>query len=409
MSAQRKVPYNVILASIWLTVASAALVALVYKWRALLFHLVIATFVALVLNPLVNWLERRGMHRGPAILAVVILAFLFFGGLIAAVAAPISSQGVNFAKHAPQYLQQAQKHKGPLAALAKRFGLDKELTKAAPAISRTLAKIPSQIVGVLRRAASTVVSVATVLILAIFMLVEGPTLVSAVLAGIPDSKREQIRLVGATTSSVVSSYTIGVIALAILNGLVTAVALGATGVPFVTSLAVWAGIVDVLPIVGGLLGIVSAGLFAFVHSIVAGIVVVSVMFGYQQVKNHALYPVAVGRAVQLNALLVLVTVLAGSELMGIPGALLAIPVAGTLHAILVEFAPPQARAFLRHPELAGTPAPKGRPSGTGSEAVQATESRGGGGTDTGTDEALAEEASSVRGPRLRRILTWLGR
>lgn len=365
----RRVPYNVILASIWLTVASAATIALVYLWRALIFHLILAAFLALVLNPAVRRLEKFGLHRGPAILLVVILFFILFAGLIAAVAAPISSQGVNFAKHAPQYLQQAEQHKGPLSAFAHRFHLDKELTKAAPAISRTLSKLPSRTVGVLRQAASTVVSVATVLILAIFMLVEGPTFVSAFLAGVPDGKREQVRLVGATTSTVVSRYTLGVVGMGVLNGIVTAVVLKATGVPFVTSLAVWAGLVDILPIIGGLVAIVSAGLFALAHSLVAGIVVVVVMFAYQQVKNHALYPLAVGRAVQLNALLVLVAVLAGSELMGITGALLAIPVAGALHAVLVEFAPPNVQAFLRHPEQ-HSPAPAGRPEGAGSEAVE---------------------------------------
>ena len=109
--------------------------------------------------------------------------------------------------------------------------------------------------------------------------------------------------------------------------------------------------------------------FAFAHSVVAGIVVVAVMFAYQQVKNHVLYPLAVGRAVQLNALLVLVAVLAGSTLMGIAGALLAIPIAGTLHAIIVEFAPPPVRMFLRHPEMSHAPStvapkPAGEAAGT---------------------------------------------
>jgi predicted PurR-regulated permease PerM len=401
----RKVPYNVILAAIWLTVASAASIALVYKWRALIFHLVIAAFFALVLNPAVKRLERAGMSRGPAILVVVILAFLSFAGLIAAVAAPITSQGVNFAKHAPQFLQQAQQGRGPLAAFARKFHLDKELTKAEPAISRTLAKVPSEIVGVLRSAASTAFSVATVAILAIFMLIEGPSLISAFLAAIPDSKREQIRLVGTTTSRVVSGYTLGVVGLGILNGAVTAISLSATGVPFVTSLAVWAGLVDVLPIIGGLIAIVSAGLFAFAHSLVSGIIVVAVMLGYQQVKNHVLYPVAVGRAVRLNALLVMVAVLAGSELMGIPGALLAIPVAGALHAIIVEFAPDPARAFLRHPDLSGTPAPAGVPSGVGADAVGESTAD----NDGAADHALVEEARTARGSRLRRILNRLGR
>ncbi|GAC1365036.1 MAG: hypothetical protein NVSMB32_08230 [Actinomycetota bacterium] len=206
--------------------------------------------------------------------------------------------------------------------------------------------------GLLRAAASTAFTVAIVLILAIFMLVEGPSVVSAFLAGIPDDRRDAVRRVGQTTSYVVSRYTLGVAAMGLANGVVTAAVLGLTGVPFVGSLAIWAGLVDILPIVGGLIGIVPAGLFAFAHSVVAGVVVVGVMFAYQQVKNHVLYPLAVGRAVQLNALLVIVAVLAGSELMGIAGALLAIPVAGALHAMILEFAPAPARAFLRQEERA---------------------------------------------------------
>lgn len=400
MTESRKVPYNVILASIWLVIASAAVVALVYKWRILIFHLVIAGFIALVLNPAVKRLERFGMHRGPAILAVVALAFLLFAGLIAAVAAPITAQGVNFAKHAPQYLQQAQHQKGPLAAFARKFHLDKQLTKAEPAISRTLSKVPSEIFGVLRQAASTAFSVAIVLILAIFMLVEGPSLVSAFLVAVPDANRERVRLVGATTSTVVSGYTLGVLGLAILNGIVTAAALSATGVPFVTSLAVWAGIADILPIIGGLIGIVPAGLFAFAHSLVSGIVVVAVMLAYQQVKNHVLYPVAVGRAVRLNALLVMVAVLAGSELMGIAGAILAIPAAGALHAIIVEFAPAPARAFLRHPELAEEvpPVVPGVPAHDTSAPMD----------ELSEEPVLGEHADGTKGPKRTRLSRWLG-
>jgi predicted PurR-regulated permease PerM len=350
-----RVPYRVILAAIWLTIASIASLALLYRLHDVVFDLVLAAFIALVLNPAVNRLQRLGMGRGPAILAAVAVFFLIFVGLGAAVAAPITSQGVKFAKQAPLYLRQAQEGKGPVGAFAKRFHLENQLRKAVPAISRSLSRLPIQVVGVLRSAATTAFRVAIVIILAIFMLVEGPALLGAFMAGVPPDRKESMRAIGQTTARVVSGYTLGVVALGFLNGLVTALALAVMGVPFVSSLAVWAGVVDVLPIVGGLIGIVPAALFAFAHSVVAGIVVVAVMFGYQQVKNHVLYPLAVGRAVQLNALLVLVAVLAGSTLMGIAGALLAIPIAGTLHAIIVEFAPEPVRTFLRHPELSHSP------------------------------------------------------
>src|SRR5439155_1669360 len=101
-------PSRPILAGIWLTIASIASIGLLYRLHEVVFDLVLATFIALVLNPVVLRLQRVGLGRGPAILAVTAIFFLVFVGLGAAVAAPITSQGVKFAKQAPQYLKQAQ-------------------------------------------------------------------------------------------------------------------------------------------------------------------------------------------------------------------------------------------------------------------------------------------------------------
>src|SRR5256885_1605385 len=109
-----RVPYRVILAAIWLTIASVASLGLLYRLQDVVFDLVIATFIALVLNPVVVRLQRLRMGRGPAILAVTSLSFLLLVGIGAAVAAPLTSQGVKFAKQAPQYLRQAQDGKGPV-------------------------------------------------------------------------------------------------------------------------------------------------------------------------------------------------------------------------------------------------------------------------------------------------------
>src|SRR5689334_10778271 len=108
-----RVPYRVILAAIWLTIASIASRGLVYRLHDVVFDLVLATLIALVLKPVVIRLQRVGFGRGPAILTVTAAFFLLFVGIGAAVAAPITSQGVKFAKQAPQYLRQAQEGKGP--------------------------------------------------------------------------------------------------------------------------------------------------------------------------------------------------------------------------------------------------------------------------------------------------------
>ncbi len=217
-----RVPYRIILASIWLTIASAAALGLLYRLRDLVFHLVVAAFIAMVLNPIVLRLQRIGFSRGPAILAATAAFFLLFLGIGATVAAPITSQGVSFARRAPGYLRQAQEGKGPVGTFARRFHLQKQLSKAVPAIDRYLSKLPAQVVGLLRSAASTAFSVAIVVILALFMLIEGPAFVGAFMAGVPPGRKESVRAVGETASRVVSGYTIGVVILAVLSGIVTA-------------------------------------------------------------------------------------------------------------------------------------------------------------------------------------------
>jgi predicted PurR-regulated permease PerM len=308
------------------------------KLKTLVFHIVLAIFIALVLSPAIERLARTRLSRGASIAVVVIAVAIAAAGIGATVATPLASSGIKFARNAPEYLREAAVGKGPLARTAARFHLQKQLAKSVPSISKALSHISTDVLSFGRRVASAAFAAAIVLILAIFMLVEGPRMVGNAIVAIPEQRRDAARRIGRSVARVVSGYTTGVLLMAALNGLVTVAALTATGTPFVVPLAVWAAVVDILPIVGGLLGIVPAGLFAFGKSLPAGIIVIVVMFLYQQVKNHLLYPVLVGRAVQMNSLLVLVTVLVGADLGHVAGAVLAIPVAGTLQTFLIEIA-----------------------------------------------------------------------
>jgi predicted PurR-regulated permease PerM len=122
------------------------------------------------------------------------------------------------------------------------------------------------------------------------------------------------------------------------------IALRTTGVPFATVIAIWAGIVDFLPLVGGLLAGVPAVGLAFLHSIPAGVVTIVVFLVYQQIENHVLYPLIVSRTVHLNSLLVLLSVLLGAEVGSIVGssfgaicgAIFAVPGAGVLQLTSIE-------------------------------------------------------------------------
>ncbi|MCA1833534.1 MAG: AI-2E family transporter [Actinomycetota bacterium] len=331
------IPYRAIFTAVWIAILSGAFVLLVVQLKTVIFHLVLAVFIALVLNPAVTRLQRF-MKRGKAIALVIVGVSLGAAGIGTAIAAPLASQAVNIAQNAPEYIREASTGQGPLANVARRFHLENQLEKSAPTISKRLSRLSTQVIGVGRRIASGAFTAAIVLILAIFMLVEGPKLVGDFVAALPEDRRDAARRIGHSTTRVVSGYTLGVLFMATLNGLVAAIALGATGTPFVIPLAVWAAVVDILPIVGGLFAIVPAALFAFGHSLTAGIIVVVAMLVYQQVKNHVLYPVLVGRAVNLNSLLVLIAVLVGADLGHVAGAILAIPIVGTLQTVVVEAA-----------------------------------------------------------------------
>jgi len=329
------IPYRLILAIIWCAVGSGLFLLLAYFLRRLLFHLVIAAFLALVLTPPVTKLQRR-IGRGKAIALILGLTFIAAVGIGTLIAAPLTTQAVKFAEHAPQVIQDAAQGKGGVGRLARKFHLQNQLKKAGPGLSNTLSRLSGQVLSFGRRIASAAFTAAIVVILAIFMLVEGPRSVDWLLRTIPDRHRPAARRVGRAMLRVVSGYTTGVLLLAFLNGAVAGVAMTVTHTQFVLPLAVWAAVIDILPIVGGLLSIIPAGLFAFVHSVPAGIAVVLAILVYQQIKNHLLYPVVVGRAVQLNSLLVLVAVLAGTELAHIAGAVLAIPIAGTIQVVGTE-------------------------------------------------------------------------
>lgn len=361
------IPWKKYLAAIWLTIASLAFLWLVFELRHILFNVVVAAFLAVVLSSPVAWLQRHRVKRGLAITIVMLGVFLAVSGIAAAIATPLAGQSARVAKHAPAYLRSAEHGKGPVGRLVHRFHLENQLKKAVPAVSKSLSRLPSRLLSIGRGIASTGARTAIVLVLTVFVLVEGPHLIAAFERMVPRERSAMTQRIGTHVAETITSYTIGIIVLAILNGIVTFLALEVMRIPFSLPLALWAGVVDILPIIGGLLAIVVVALFAFVKSVVAGIVVVAIMLVYQQVKNHLLYPVVVGRAVQLNALVVLLAVLAGAELSGVAGAILAIPVAAVIHVALTEFLGP------RFPWLAREEEPKTHAAEPpGAEAPSAT-------------------------------------
>jgi predicted PurR-regulated permease PerM len=173
-----------------------------------------------------------------------------------------------------------------------------------------------------------------VLVLSFLMLLEAPRLLEGARAVLPEEHRERVSRVAADCSRAVTGYMAGNFLISVLAGVSTYLFLWAFDVPFRGVLALWVAVADLIPLVGATLGAAVVVFVAFLHSPVAGFAALAFFIVYQQVENHAVQPVVQSRTVNLSPLVVLVSVLAGVELAGMLGALVAIPVAGMIQVIV---------------------------------------------------------------------------
>jgi predicted PurR-regulated permease PerM len=188
--------------------------------------------------------------------------------------------------------------------------------------------------GVLSGVASAVTGTVTVLVLAYLMVLEGPLVVDGFTSLFSRTTGERIRRVGHDCAKSVTGYISGNLLISVICGGLTWVVLLVMGVPFAGLIGLFVGIADLMPLVGATIGGAVAVLAGFIHSVPAGIVVLVWFLLYQQLENHLLQPLVFKRTVQLNPLTVIVAILLGVELLGVLGALLAIPVASMIQVIL---------------------------------------------------------------------------
>jgi predicted PurR-regulated permease PerM len=174
----------------------------------------------------------------------------------------------------------------------------------------------------------------TVFVLAYLMVLEGPKVVDGSLNVFHPTTAERIRRVGGDCAKSVTGYISGNLLISFICGLLTYVVLLVAGVPFAGLIALFVGIADLMPLVGATIGGAVAVIAGFIHSIPAGIAVIVFFVLYQQLENHLLQPLVFARTVKLNPLTVIIAILIGVELLGILGALLAIPVASMIQVIL---------------------------------------------------------------------------
>ncbi|HEY0451124.1 AI-2E family transporter [Actinophytocola sp.] len=333
---RERVAVRIMLIAIALGLATLVAVELVLRVERVLVWMVIAVFFTTALYPAVDWVQGRArwVRRSLATLVVFVLVLVVLGGLLAVFAVPLARQGAALASQLPDMIAQARSGRGPVGdLLARTHALDLARQNQSR-IQQFATGLGAPALNFLRGLATGIVAAITIFVLSYLAVLEGPKVVEGTLGLFSPARARRLRRVGRECASTVTGYITGNLIISVICGLLTYGVLKVFGVPFAGLIALFVGIADLIPLVGATLGAVVAGIAAFVHSVPAGIAVVVFFVLYQQVENHLLQPVVFARTVKLNPLTVLVAILLASELAGILGALLAIPVAGIIQVIL---------------------------------------------------------------------------
>src|ERR671910_315594 len=341
---------------------------LLWQVRTFVGWFVIALFLAAVLNPAVNWLQRRHrLIKRPLAIGLTYLGVLVALLLVVGIFLPVLTDQINgfikfvtTAANAPEgpteYIKGLAKDNG-LGGLFQRFSdqLD-ELRKQLGGVLQNLLSASGQIAI---SVAGMIAALATVLTLTFFLLLGSERHVNAGVGLFSERHQPLIRRILSQSAGAISGYITGNLAISVICGVTTFIVLVILGMPYAAPLALLVAVLDLIPLVGATLGgalLVVVGLFVEPWKAVVLLIFVLV---YQQVESNFLQPIVYSKAVQLNGLVILIALLVGGQLLGIPGALLAIPVAEIIRILVTEIL-----AYRRSRQAASGPAAQSSPPTT---------------------------------------------
>ena len=329
-----------VLVILGIVLAVAALLEVVWIARQVLSWFFVALFLALALNPIVEWLQKRGLRRrGAAAGAAYLLAFGVIAGIGFLFIPTLVNQTNDFANAVPGYLHDLTHGRGRLGFLETKYHIVERVREAiGKGGASKLLGLSGTAIAVTKSIITIVVAIVTIIFMTFFMLLEGPAWIDRFFDLLPEEQRPRWRRIGHDIYRTVGGYVFGNLLISVIAGTGIAIVLLILGVPFAVALGLLVAILDLIPLAGATLaGILVTTVTVLAEGWVKGAIVVVFFIVYQQLENHLLQPLIYGRTVQLSPLAVLLAVLIGAELAGILGALGAIPVAGTIQVLIREY------------------------------------------------------------------------
>jgi predicted PurR-regulated permease PerM len=320
-------------------VAAAVVAALYFAYliRDVIGLILIAVFFAVAIAPAVNWLDQRRVPRWLAILLVYLsIAAAIFGiGLL--IVPPLVNGVEDLSADLPGYVDDLRNNE-TFRDYDDRYQITEKLTEQAEQLPSQLGDAAGTLRDVTVGVFTRFVQLFSILVITFFLVKDGHRLLEFLYRQVPPERARRLRTIADDVSDAIAGYVFGNFVISILAGLVTYVTLRILDVPFATPLAILFGFFDLIPLVGATLGGILVGIVvAFVDFPVGLIIWAAVLILYQQVENNLIQPLVYGRAVQLHPLIVIVAILIGAALLGVLGALVAIPAAAAVQAVVRDY------------------------------------------------------------------------
>ncbi len=315
------------------TLAVVAISVLLWSLRHLLLELLVSLVLAVVAEPAIRLLIRAKMRRSMSVVVVFILLLTLVALTLFVLSVPLYHGIVTAILKLPELVKTVESRRGQLTNLLIKLHLESYLQSSSVQVTQLISSAANPAFLAAKGLLSTLINLVAIFILSVFISLEGPFIVRGLLTVIPSDKVPLVKRAIMETSKGVTRYVLGNLFTSIVAGVVVTASLSILGVSYAPLLGLWVGLVDLLPLVGGLLAGIPTVLIALFHSTSAGIIMLIVFVAYQQIENHVLNPVVFSRAVRLNPFWILFAILVGDQLAHLEGALLAIPVASGLQVV----------------------------------------------------------------------------
>jgi predicted PurR-regulated permease PerM len=342
-----------VLRIVLILIGCAVLLYLLWRVRTVVRLVGISLFLALALVPVVDSLERHARLPRAVMILAVFVVLLASVAVVGAVVVPSMVKEIGqLSRDAPQYAHDLRSN-STFRHYDNRYHISPKLVQDARSLPQSLGHLAGPLKDVTVSAFSFIGQLVTVLALTFLLILHGREYVGMAVS-LTGPREARYRRLVREIEQAVAKYVLGNIAISGLATIATWIVLSILGVPYALSLGFVVGFFDLLPLVGATLGAIVVALATLtVHFPVATLVWVAFIIVWQRFEDYVMQPMVYGRALHVNPLVTIVAVLAGAELLGILGALIAIPTAAAIQIILTDWW--SSRAATRAPAAPAEP------------------------------------------------------